>query len=295
MRNIETIDLEVIILAKAEPSIYGTRNDISICVAGWSEHKGFVRIIPVRPAQQDLFKDWNVLSMEVEKDSKDTRFETYKIVNDRTIKLIKQITNNEEKSALIRDILTDTCVPILNEQRRSLAIIQPDESNTEYFYEQKEIEKIEHFEESLDKFLGIETIDKNKIDGNFRPHVQQDSPFDLRIKYRCKGNCLVKTMHNQKVIEYGIKLFVRKYPEKISNWGSNYKLDDKEYDKYFLIGNQRDNRTSWIIIKVFYFKKPPNKTLLYFTDSNTNNQNFSKRYEIIKDSIKNAGNSPETN
>ena len=100
----------------------------TVCTAGYSNKLGFIRIYPTKTTSP-LVTD--VLSVEVDRDSRDTRHESWKVVGskkewdvlNRKINVIGKL-NQREKEELIANHL-DNCVFDINDQKRSLGIIKP--------------------------------------------------------------------------------------------------------------------------------------------------------------------------
>ena len=180
--------------------------------------------------------------MEVEKDARDTRNESWKIVGSKRewlrlnehIKAIGDLPQKDRANLIIKNL--DGCVNDINDNRRSLGIIKP--SVTECYFGIRE-GYTPSFQYSLFKrsLLG-----------------KKNFPLVPRIKYRC-SNCKVNNVHDQQVIDWGFYEWLRKYPDKKEQVWKNARIGNLESDIYFLVGNQMLHRRSFMIISVLYIPK----------------------------------------
>lgn len=223
-------------------------NRETVCTAGYSNIHGFVRIYPTKTSSP--LKRWNVVNVEVERNNRDTRSESWKIVGskkewddlDKRISVVKEVNQNEKENLITSNLAG--CVHDINDDRRSLGIIKPT------------IEKC---------YFGIRE--------GYNPYVQQsligaiakrlpiktkeNFPLVPRIKYRC-SNCRAKGFHDQQVIDWGFYEWIRKYPEKKEQVWENAKVVNGNSDIYFFIGNQASHRRSFMIISILSLPKTIN-------------------------------------
>jgi len=244
----EKITIEFILIGQAVPEERKDRR-ISQCTAGYSPTlKSLIRIYPI-PHQVKL-KRWTLYEIDVERNPKDVRNESWKIQGSKThwdnapdrIREIRKLLR-EEWIALIESIAQETCTVDLNQQRDSLAIIKP-----------IIIDAYIHENEVLDS---SKTHQITLIEGKRLPKTGKGSSHSLRIKYS-SSFCKLKGHHDQHVLEYGVYTWIFKHPndetgmEKVID---NLRLHDNEYEKYFLIGNINRFKKSWVIISVIRWKK----------------------------------------
>ena len=120
---------DLVILGRAcpEPMKDGR---VTVCLAGWSESYGFIRVYPTRHDMQ--WKRWDVVRVPVERNERDTREESWKIQGSRTewdslaskIEVVGQVSSGDERLNIAGN-LTDNCVSVINGQLRSLGIVRP--------------------------------------------------------------------------------------------------------------------------------------------------------------------------
>jgi hypothetical protein len=208
---------------------------ITVCLGGYSRTLGFVRIYPTRT--DTCWHRWDIVRVEVEKDKRDMREESWKIAGSRTewenlsskIKVVGHLPRSERRNLIAN--LVDDCVKDINEARRSLGIVKPNILDR-YFADNPLYGQI--FQQALPG-LGEST------------KVKRDFPVEPRVKYRC-SNCKSKGPHKQKVLEWGFYEWIRKNPDNIGQVWKNARFDSPEHDIYFFVGNQFNHRTSFLVI-----------------------------------------------
>ncbi len=213
---------------------------VAICVAGWSRKEGFVRIYPTRLTSP--LKQWNIVSVSVEKNPSDNRRESWKIVGsatdwdrlDENIRVVDTL-GREERISLV-PALASGCVAELNAERVSLGIIHPSELKG-YLSEREDVDH------TVQRTLMGGSVPKTKINYSLRP----------RIVYRC-GKCRSVNGHDQQTIEIGCYEWFRKNPGKAAQVFDNLQIGNPEYEKYLLVGNQANHRTSYLVIGVIRWK-----------------------------------------
>lgn len=236
----ETID-DLIVLGRAGPEFIKDGRH-TVCLGGWSESKGFVRVYPTH-----LYSDaqrWNVIQVPVEQDpSHDWRDESWKITGsksdwDTLYQKVEEIDQLERRQSidLIKRI-PKTCPNTLNEEKKSMGLVEPEEIHDAYLEPVDDPEPI-HTDLEGNKF---------KSKGSY--------PHKLYIEYTCK-DCAAKGQHRQHCIEWGIFRFWDKNPDASPDQViDNLRLLDEDWKKFFFIGNQRDRPRSFIIISVIRWKK----------------------------------------
>ena len=195
--------------------------------------------------------------MPVESQTSDYRSESY-AVRGRTsreklmkkIEVVSQFDYEIENRKSFIQSHSGVCINKLNEQKRSLGIVKVREVKECYFEER------DNYTALVQEDLMGSAID-TKRNYAYRP----------KIKWRGE-NCDVKGIHDTQVLEWGAYEFMRKNKLMKKNsklsllnqlW-SNYRLDRlNDFDFYFLIGNQKFQPTSFMIITVFYFPKEDQK------------------------------------
>lgn len=244
----ERVQIEdFIVLGRSGPS-YMSDSRHTVCVGGYSpSRESFIRIYPTK-VYNDKLKRWNVVELEAINNPSDHRSESFKMPESKeewdkihekmTVK--RKITNKSEKKQLIRDIKDDSIAEI-KEAERSMGLVEPKIS--EAYLEERDSK------ESIQKDLhGMELRSKQTYD------------YVPRVKYKCKPNCQVKTIHDQQILEWGIYEFWRK------NCGSNGNNDFEEFveaanlmdddsQHYFLVGDAKSHPYSFMVISDIRWKK----------------------------------------
>ncbi|MCX6815868.1 MAG: hypothetical protein NT120_03380 [Candidatus Aenigmarchaeota archaeon] len=232
---------DLIILGRSWPELLRDGR-YSVCVAGYSKEHGFIRLYPTKIFSP--LKTWNIVRVKVERNRADTRKESWKIVGskedwkhlDKNIKILG-VLKREERINLLRNLSKDSTETLRN-QGRSLGLVKP------------------------------EILSWNLEDTGLTPPVQttltglklktkkhfRNKPY---IEYRCLPACESKSPHCQQLIEWGAYMWLNKQKtredqEKVFD---NLKLNDKNWEKYFLVGNLAYKRKTFAIISVMHFKK----------------------------------------
>ncbi len=238
---------DLIILGRAVPVLLKDQRK-TICTAGYSHELGFVRIYPT--FYYENIHLWDIVSIDVKKDTRDSRSESWKKLADSEFKKIGTLKNDrEEKETLLESIYQNKCTHDLNEENRSLAIIKPQIVDCNF----KEVSATED-----GKLVTMSLMDffTNKKKTNRKPLLVKTN-FDVipYIRYRCCVNCRTKAPHNQQILEWGGYQWIQKHPDEKEQLWENYRIFDEEWYKYFFIGNLRDQRTTWLIINILRGKK----------------------------------------
>lgn len=230
---------DLVILGRAHPEPMSSGRRHTVCVGGYSESIGYVRLYPTRMGMDELTR-WNVVSVEVTESDTDHRAESYKIAGSKTEwdHLFRKVEKVDELSKVeqirLTEKLSGDCRADLNQQRVSLGMVKPN-----------------HVHSINIKDTG-ET--PTQVDLSGRKLVgKNDFPHKLYIEYECEG-CNQKTPHNQHVIEWGVYEFWKKHknPEAVID---ALRLNDDSYSNYFFIGNLHHQPTAYIIISVLRFNE----------------------------------------
>ncbi|MDZ7687631.1 MAG: hypothetical protein U5J64_02720 [Halobacteriales archaeon] len=232
---------DLIVLGRAAPEPMNEDGRHTVCLGGYSEDHGFIRLYPTKMEMKQCTR-WNVVSVPVEHDdSHDPRDESYKIQGskkdwDKLHKKVEKTGRIEDKEERIKLInkLADDCPAKLNKQKKSLGIVDPEKILDVYL------------ESQGDSPIQMDLVGKELKGKN-------DYPYKLYIKYRCE-NCVQKTPHDQHCIEWGMY----RYWDKNDDYEGvidALRVNDEEYKKYFFVGNLRHHPTSFIVISVLRFKK----------------------------------------
>lgn len=233
----ERID-DVIILGRGVPEQISAGR-VTVCTAGYSPSIGFVRLYPTRidsPLQQ-----WGVVSVEVERNPQDSRAESWKFPDSRSgwehinqhMKVLGEYPK-ELRLALMGDLRCH-CVSELNEKRLSLGIVRPQIRRA---YLSENAMHRQAYQPLFDMMEHAEVTTK------------RDHYFEPRIEYGCGSQCASKSAHNQQLLDWGCYQWMKHNPGKEQQIWSNLHVGDAAWTHYFLIGNQANQRTSFMVINV---------------------------------------------
>ncbi|GAB4572723.1 MAG: hypothetical protein Kow0077_12960 [Anaerolineae bacterium] len=244
---------DLIILGRACPEPLKDGR-VTICLAGWSEQHGFIRLYPTRYDMK--WRRWDIVRVEVEENERDNRAESWKIAGSRNdwdnlankVEVIGHIKKPAQRHNLVAQ-LVDGCVNVINEQKRSLGIVQPTEIS-EYYWANNPRHG-SYFQLGLPLFTDFDKV-----------KVKRDFPWEPRVTYRC-SNCQIQTQHDQQVLEWGFYEWLRKNPEAKEQVWENAGFMNPNSELYFLVGNQFAHRTSFMIISVLRVPKGPTTSSLF--------------------------------
>ncbi|HYL72538.1 MAG TPA: hypothetical protein VES63_00025 [Candidatus Acidoferrum sp.] len=236
---------DILILGHAVPvEIKGARK--SICTVGYSPTKGLVRLYPVpinvRP------KRWEVIKVPVERNKQDIRSESWKIQGAQNewdtlfkkVHHVHEVKGRQRQLNLLHHLLSKyekDCIHSLNAEKESLGFIRP----TEVF---PYFEKRENYDPTVQ--ITLDSDVKYKTSSNFE--------LIPKIKYRC-SKCKAKNPHDQQLLDRGAYEWIRKNPDNPEQIWKNFRLNDPDYEHYFIVGNQARRLTSFMIITIMWFKK----------------------------------------
>ncbi len=219
---------------------------VTVCLAGWSATFGFVRLYPTRFDM--LFKQWDVIKVDVELNERDTRLESWKILGSKneweSLAQKAKVTGNVDSPNVRRNILgnlTDNCVMQINNEKRSLGIVQPTILQS-YFKDNDDYHKL--FQLGLPDLTELDEV-----------MVKRDFPQEPRLIYRCPECLTSNQQHDQQVLEWGFYEWIRKNPDKKEQVWENAKINDPDYNIYLLVGNQARYRNSFMVISVLRVAK----------------------------------------
>lgn len=244
----ETIE-DLIVLNRAVPELRprggGSKG---VCLAGYSPSRGFIRIDPCRV---DLkVSRWDILRIEVERRPQDSREESWRIVDARQdwenankkVQIVGRIEDYGMKLNLLENNLSK-CVNEANDAHISMCIIKPSQIRKLYWAKNPQYGK--PYQTTLIPHLNEEWV-----------NTKADYKFEPRIAYTCPDCRTVAGHHDMKFIGWDAFEFARKTPDNLDQYWVNAKFPDPNYQHYFVIGNQANQRTSYLVIGVIWLKKP---------------------------------------
>ncbi len=232
---------DLVILGRAVPEQMSDGR-VTICVAGYSPSRGFIRIYPTR--YDAPLRRWNIVRVPVERNPHDTRQESWKIQGSRSewdrlaekIEVLKTLPKKHRPGLVAK--LLDRCVNDVNSAHRSLGIVRPGQILLTYFKEERRYDGT------------VQTT----LPGGFRPTTKDEFKLQPYIRYRC-SECKARRYHDQQLLEWGVFEWIRKNPDRAEQVWDNLGLGSPDRVCFFLVGNQWQRRSSFLIISVLRFKK----------------------------------------
>jgi len=235
---------DVVILGRAAPEEIGSGRRTT-CTGAWSEDRGFIRIYPIRSEDSDLFERWDVVDLKVKRNPQDTRSESWKLAH-RDYENCVQVTDEypREKRATLLHNLEDDCVRDINEAGRSLGIIKPSTKPNLLF----------------DEWSGDDdddTVQSQLFNTNpdWRPDTRDEFDHEIRLEFTCSDCRTNQGYHNKTLLEWGAYLAKTKNEiEDPSELEKFYNLHEDRYNHWVFVGNQANQRTSFIAINLLWIK-----------------------------------------
>jgi hypothetical protein len=230
-----TVKTTGVLMGKGAPNRQKTGRIVQ-CAIVLTPDLGFIRIWPLHPVEHKKITIWSVVSLELEKTTHDNRDESY---------LLKSIIKTGEMSDRIEKEKTlDRCC--LKSGSTDPQFFQ--DANRKSIYLVKPEQILEHSicHNEVDPLSAQECPEEDGWiqDQNHRP-----------IRAVVKWKSMQGSQHCLGVVAQGVCEYLRKYPHQAMRVFENLHLMDLKFDKWFLCGNQKDRRTSWVIVTAFCLKK----------------------------------------
>lgn len=232
----------VVILGKAAPEAI-SRGRLTTCTGAWSEHRGFIRLYPCDP-EEELFNRWDVIDVEVKRNPEDNRDESWKLARrdqPSCVEKTGEYPRNERATLLTQ--LEDECVELIKNSGRSLGVIRPESIGGLEFRQWKEDD-----DETTQTRL-FEEMEK------WRPETREEFDQEIRIEFTCPNCETDQGYHNKTLLEWGGYVATEKHNITSANeLESFYCLNNEEYKHWIFVGNQNNQRTSFIAINIIWIK-----------------------------------------
>lgn len=233
---------DVVILGKAAPeAISGGR--LTACTGAWSEHRGFIRLYPCDP-EEELFSRWDVIDVDVKRNPEDNRDESWKLAYRNQPSCIEKTGEypRHERATLLTQ-LEDDCVETVKNSGRSLGIIRPESIDGLEF---------KQWEEDDDETTQTRLFEEIE---EWRPETREEFDQEIRIEFSCPNCETDQGYHNKTLLEWGGYVATRKHNiSSADELESCYRLNDREYNHWIFVGNQNNQRTSFIAINIIWIK-----------------------------------------
>ncbi|HAN75154.1 MAG TPA: hypothetical protein DCQ51_03810 [Planktothrix sp. UBA8407] len=249
---------KILIATKTYPSI-STKYRETVCTAGIllddnEQPLEWIRIYPIRFRQLDFdqrYPRWSIISAKIEKNDQDSRLESYRI-DDSSIKILRLIgtqDNWSERKSFVLPLEFES-IQSIKDQGKSLGIIKP-ESIVKYYYKKDKREwrdKQKGILDQLDLFEIPSDLEKipykffyEFIENNQVKHKYSISDWEISELYRkCRDRSKKDTLEEREAEA------LEKVREKLEVDFLNKK------DLYFIVGNLKDHRQTFMIIGLFY-------------------------------------------
>lgn len=194
---------------------------------------GLTRVFGNFEGGMDRLSLWDRCELLVKATSKDNRFESWKLIE---ADISGHIQSRNERRAIL-----DACVRVtgdedpidlLNRERKSIAVVKPQQSNIGYGME------IRDFGESPDWIT-----------------TQSETPQKPFLQWQS----LQGKTHRQQVSAHEVYEWLRTNPSRHGGLWDNLQITNIDFDKWLLIGTASTHRTAWLVVHVHRLKKttPP--------------------------------------
>ena len=208
-----------------------------VCSAGYSrEYGSLLRLYPL--ARFDAPRRWGRYRVEIERNPRDSRGESFALRGERRIDHEEINRRNfidagsVDPLSLAEAVDTHSVGSIIeaNDRRLSLAFMRPRLSTLEFDYNPEAPDAPQ---------LGL--FDR----GGPAPTGSKRFAYIPRIHFVDQDGY----EHNLQLREWGAFEFLRKFPENLDGLAANLRLGD---DCVFLLGNHAQHRRSWLVIAVLH-------------------------------------------
>jgi hypothetical protein len=238
---------DLVVLGRAVPETLKDGRK-TVCLGGLSRTRGFIRIYPTR--LKTPIKRWDILRVEVERNNRDSRSESWKIVGSRDewstlggrIRKVGRIDDAFERRDIVLENLSP-CVEKINSAHKSLGIVQPTIIHRKYFGDNPQ------YGRTTQPLLF-------DVDEEDWAAVKRDFPLEPRLEYTC-SNCRIAGNHNQKILEWGFYMWMHKNPDNVEQVWTNARIESNSHETYLFVGNQVRYPTSFLIISVLPIRRLP--------------------------------------
>jgi len=227
----------VVVLGMAVPSELRDGRK-SVCVAAWQPDHGLIRLYPAKV--KDGFHRWQRFVIRAERRNHDNRPESWHLAGEDYVRLRGTKLEPHERRKILENHLYDGCISDLsakatNAAFQSLAVCQPTILSVGY----RANNSVPKLRQQTFLSDGDWADDKKMFDSE--PYVE----------FRCGPNC--RTTHRHVVLDWSAFRALAKHGD---FWGG-VKAHDDGYEHFLLVGNQANQRTSFVTIAVIPQKATP--------------------------------------
>jgi hypothetical protein len=230
----------LVILGKAAPERLSDGRQ-TVCTGAWSPERGFIRLYPCYP-DADLFSRWDIVNVEVERNDRDTRYESWKIKGreqeqEDKIDVVGKC-ERERRKALLHAV-EDDCVEDINQAKRSLGVIRPEEIHGLEYEDWDDSNK--HVQQTLFE--------------DDSPQDREDFEHEIKVKFRCPDCQTQQQYHRCTLLEWGAYVGMSKTNTNSTRGLENmYNLHDEEFQHWIFMGNMYRERTQFVAINLIWLK-----------------------------------------
>jgi len=205
-----------------------------VCSAGWSDTlRSLIRIYPL--SMHEAPAKWTVSEISLERNPKDSRFESFKIHGDRSVdahtainrafSVKGKLTQGEKEKLMGR--LPRISKADANSEKLSLAVCQPDHPPVLYYGENPESDdhpQLSLFDDRLPKKQGAKRF-----------------PYQPRLRFSSDGH-----HHDLQIREWGVYEWLRR--EGFAKKESHPIKAELKKNPPLLLGNLCSHRNTWLVI-----------------------------------------------
>lgn len=221
----------LVMLGKTKPEQRRTDGRTFVCSAGWHPDLGLIRIYPLAVA--DAPQDWGVYDVDLERNPRDNRPESWRIAAGRHPadhpRINQQFTrtgtvSRTHRAAILDDAYQPQSLHDANSARRSLAVLHTARAHIEW-----------------DTPAGV--FDHNQL------ALFQEDDLAVRLLPRVVFTDRDGHQHRLQMREWGLHELVRKVGAERAAADTARALH-LHTDSPLLVGNMNNQRTAWLAIKV---------------------------------------------
>lgn len=222
-------------IIKTVPEISKRDGTVYTCSIGYSEDLGFIRVYPLPLTGM---KRWGVYEIELERNPRDGRKESWKLSSyarfENFVGFEKDVVylGDADKTAIIKkmQMQLSPAISVLNNQRHSIGFIQTPYVNA--FWSENE------------KYVNTNQMDlfNTKELSEFGTYTKESKLYESRIRFADGDGG-----HNLQLNDWQYFEYQRKFGAKPEAF--RYVNDNKS--KILLIGNMHNYRSKWICLGVF--------------------------------------------
>lgn len=235
---------DLIVLGRAAPEEMSDGRQ-TVCTGAWSPTQGFIRLYPIDP-QANLFGRWDIIDVEVERNPNDTRHESWKIKGrkknqDEKVEVKGKYPRSKRATLLYH--LEDECVNIINNDKRSLGVVSP-ENIDDLLFKPWEEDDEPYMQSKL-----FEELEESK------PENREDFDYNIKLRYTCPTCSTKQGYHEHSILEWGAYMGLKNNSDNPDQLRENYRFGNDDFNHWLFVGNMNRFKSSFIVISVIPVKK----------------------------------------